>query len=75
MWPDVRAAVALVWQAARVSLGLLTPLSGFQATYGILAGFLLLLVWLYLSMQIFLMGGVLVSLLEDQRQPVATLEG
>lgn len=65
---------ALVWQVARLSLGLLTPLSGFQATYGILAGFLLLLVWLYLSMQIFLMGGVLVSLLEDQRQPVATLE-
>ena len=65
---------ALVWQVARLSLGLLTPLSGFQATYGILAGFLLLLVWLYLSMQIFLCGGVLVSLLEDQRQPVATLE-
>ena len=65
---------ALVWQVARLSLGLLTPLSGFQATYGILAGFLLLLVWLYLSMQIFLMGGVLVSLLEEQRQPVATLE-
>ncbi len=65
---------ALVWQVARVSLGLLTPLSGFQATYGILAGFLLLLVWLYLSMQIFLVGGVLVSLLEEQRQPVATLE-
>ena len=34
----------------------------------------LLLVWLYLSMQIFLIGGVLVSLLEEQRQPVATLE-
>lgn len=65
---------ALVWQVARVSLGLLTPLTGFQATYGILAGFLLLLVWLYLSMQIFLMGGVLVSLLEQQGQPVATLE-
>ena len=65
---------ALVWQVARLSLGLLTPLSGFQATYGILAGFLLLLGWLYLSMQIFLCGGVLVSLLEEQRQPVATLE-
>ncbi len=79
--PGWRASVlaalptALVWQVARVSLGLLTPLSGFQATYGILAGFLLLLVWLYLSMQIFLCGGVLVSLLEDQRQPVAMLEG
>lgn len=78
--PSWRASVlaalptALVWQVARLSLGLLTPLSGFQATYGILAGFLLLLVWLYLSMQIFLIGGVLVSLLEEQRQPVATLE-
>ena len=78
--PSWRASVlaalptALVWQVARLSLGLLTPLSGFQATYGILAGFLLLLVWLYLSMQIFLIGGVLVSLLEQQRQPVATLE-
>ncbi len=58
---------ALVWQVARLSLGLLTPLSSFQATYGILAGFLLLLAWLYLSMQIFLAGGVLVSILERDR--------
>ena len=66
---------ALVWQAARLSLGLLTPLSSFQATYGILAGFLLLLAWLYLSMQIFLGGGVLVSLLEHDRLPDDVTEG
>jgi membrane protein len=64
---------ALVWQAARLSLGLLTPVASFQATYGILAGFLLLLVWLFLSMQIFLAGGVLVSMLEAKRDS-ATLE-
>jgi membrane protein len=62
---------ALVWQGARLSLGLLTPISSFQATYGILAGFLLLLAWVYLSMQIFLAGGVLVSLLERDRIPRA----
>jgi membrane protein len=56
---------ALVWQAARLSLGLLTPISSFQATYGILAGFLLLLAWLYLTLQIFLAGAVLVSLIEQ----------
>jgi membrane protein len=62
---------ALVWQVARLSLGLLTPISSFQATYGILAGFLLLLAWVYLSMQIFLAGGVLVSVLERDRFPTA----
>jgi membrane protein len=56
---------ALVWQAARLGLGLLTPISSFQATYGILAGFLLLLAWLYLTLQIFLAGGVLVSMIEE----------
>jgi membrane protein len=56
---------ALVWQAARLGLGLLTPISSFQATYGILAGFLLLLTWLYLTLQIFLAGGVLVSMIEQ----------
>ncbi|MFN3265619.1 MAG: YihY/virulence factor BrkB family protein [Deinococcales bacterium] len=56
---------ALIWQAARLGLGLLTPTSSYQATYGILAGFLLLLAWLYLTMQIFLAGGVLVSMVEE----------
>jgi membrane protein len=65
---------ALVWQGARLSLGLLTPVASFQATYGILAGFLLLLVWLFLSMQIFLAGGVLVSMLEAKPQPSGALE-
>ncbi len=74
--PGWRAALlgalptALIWQAARLSLGLLTPLSSFQASYGILAGFLLLLAWLYLSLQIFLAGGVLVSVLEEPREEV-----
>ncbi|MEY4531683.1 MAG: hypothetical protein RLZZ156_2404 [Deinococcota bacterium] len=65
---------ALIWQAARLSLGLLTPISSFQATYGILAGFLLLLAWLYLTLQIFLAGGVLVSLIEQAVLPVTTSE-
>jgi membrane protein len=65
---------ALVWQAARLSLGLLTPISSFQATYGILAGFLLLLAWLYLTLQIFLTGGVLVSLIEQAVLPNTELE-
>lgn len=60
---------ALVWQAARLGLGLLTPLSSFQASYGILAGFLLLLAWLYLTLQIFLAGGVLVGLIEQAELP------
>jgi membrane protein len=55
---------ALLWQLARQSLGWLTPVANFQATYGLLAGFLLLLAWLYLSMYIFLLGGVLTGLLE-----------
>jgi membrane protein len=57
---------ALVWQLARQSLGWLTPVANFQATYGLLAGFLLLLAWLYLSMYIFLLGGVLTGLLEHR---------
>ncbi len=65
---------ALVWQAARLGLGLLTPISSFQATYGILAGFLLLLAWLYLTLQIFLAGGVLVSLIEQADLPAPELE-
>ena len=65
---------ALIWQAARLSLGLLTPISSFQATYGILAGFLLLLAWLYLTLQIFLAGGVLVSLIEQAILPNAQTE-
>jgi membrane protein len=75
--PGWRAALlgalptALMWQLARLSLGLLTPISSFQASYGILAGFLLLLAWLYLSLQIFLAGGVLVSVLEEPRNEVA----
>jgi membrane protein len=65
---------ALIWQAARLSLGLLTPISSFQATYGILAGFLLLLAWLYLTLQIFLAGGVLVSLIEQTALPASEVE-
>ena len=57
---------ALLWQLARQSLGWLTPVANFQATYGLLAGFLLLLAWLYLSMYIFLLGGVLTGLLEHR---------
>ncbi len=65
---------ALIWQAARLGLGLLTPISSFQATYGILAGFLLLLAWLYLTLQIFLAGGVLVSVIEQTALPVQASE-
>ncbi len=55
---------AFVWQAARLALGYLTPLASFQATYGVFAGFLLLLAWLYLEMQIMLMGAVLAGMIE-----------
>jgi membrane protein len=55
---------ALTWQAARLALGYLTPLASFQATYGVFAGFLLLLAWLYLEMQIMLMGAVLAGMIE-----------
>jgi membrane protein len=70
--PGWRAALvagvptAVVWQLARSVLGLLTPIATYQATYGVLAGFLLLLAWLYLSMQIFLMGAVLAGMLEGR---------
>ena len=60
------APTAVVWQLARSLLGLITPIATYQATYGLLAGFLLLLAWLYLSMQIFLMGAVLAGMLEDR---------
>jgi membrane protein len=68
---------ALLWQLARQSLGWLTPIANFQATYGLLAGFLLLLAWLYLSMYIFLLGGVLTSMFErgiNQNPPEQTEE-
>ena len=70
--PGWRAAIvaalptAFVWQAARALLGVLTPLATYQATYGVFAGFLLLLAWLYLEMQILLMGGVLAGMLESR---------
>ena len=73
--PGWRAALvagvptAVVWQLARSVLGVLTPIATYQATYGVLAGFLLLLAWLYLSMQIFLMGAVLAGMLEGRFKP------
>jgi membrane protein len=69
--PGWRAALAagvptaVVWQVARSVLGFITPIATYQATYGVLAGFLLLLAWLYLSMQIFLFGAVLAGMLEE----------
>ncbi len=66
---------ALVWQLARASLGWLTPVANFQATYGLLAGFLLLLAWLYLSMYVFLLGGVLTGLLERRKPDNADVLG
>jgi membrane protein len=69
--PGWRAALvsgvptAVVWQLARSVLGFITPIATYQATYGVLAGFLLLLAWLYLSMQIFLFGAVLAGMLEE----------
>jgi membrane protein len=62
------AVTALVWQLARSLLGALTPIATYQATYGVLAGFLLLLAWLYLSMQVFLLGAVLVGMLDEYFQ-------
>jgi membrane protein len=55
---------AIVWQLARSLLGVLTPTLAYEATYGTLASFLLLLAWLYLSMQILLYGGVLAAAFE-----------
>jgi membrane protein len=59
---------ALAWHVARLALGLLTPLATFQATYGVFASFLLLLAWLYLELQIMLMGAVLVGMLEHRSE-------
>jgi membrane protein len=57
---------ALVWQVARLLLSAFTPRSLYEATYGPLTGFVLLLAWLYFSMLLLLSGGVLAGLLEHE---------
>jgi membrane protein len=57
---------ALIWQLARVLLTAFTPRSLYEATYGPLTGFVLLLAWLYFSMLLLLSGGVLAGLLESE---------
>ncbi|HEX2863537.1 MAG TPA: YhjD/YihY/BrkB family envelope integrity protein, partial [Deinococcales bacterium] len=57
------APAAVAWQLARTFLHLIMPKVTYAA-YGTLANFLLLLAWLYLSMEILLMGGVLTAMIE-----------
>lgn len=72
--PGWRAALlaavptALAWQLARVALGVFTPRAAYEATYGPLTSVLLLLAWLYLSMHLLLMGGVLAGLIESRER-------
>jgi membrane protein len=57
---------AAAWQLARGLLTTFTPRSLYEATYGPLTGFVLLLAWLYFSMLLLLSGGVLAGVLESE---------
>lgn len=74
VWQGAFAA-AIVWLAATAAFSAAVTAFSFGATYGALAGVVVLLVWFFLSGLIVLLGAEFNAAIETRRQRLATASG